>query len=174
MQIKLIFLVGVLITVIVALGFGGFVLYRQNRILAELQAKINIITVNNISNVSKPAAVDLEAIKEQAREAIIDSEKVIAGEIKSIENNALTIEVQTSDFKGLLASDPQKPTAVALVTKSYRVVVDKTTKFSSGLKLSDFKVGDLVRIAAGQSIYNAESFVAVKIEKIKINFPTGQ
>ena len=174
MQTKSIFLGIVLVIVIVALGFGGVVLYRQNRTLAELQGKVNIILANNVPNTSQPVGVDLEAAKEQVRETIINSEKVIAGEIKKIENNALTVEAQTSDFKGLSAIDPQKPIAVALVTKSYRIAVDKDTKFSPGLKLSDFKVGDLVRITAGQSIYNTESFVAAKIEKIKINLSTGQ
>lgn len=164
---NLYFIIGAVL-VLGALVFIAVTINKQNQVIAELRDELNQISAANTGSNSQAL---LEFQKKQAREAVISSERAISGEIKKKENNTLSIATQVADFQAVAATDFQKPAAVPLVAKTYRVIVDKNTKFGSGVTLAGLKEGDFVRVTADQAIYGVDSFTAIKIEKNQANLP---
>ena len=92
------------------------------------------------------------------------SVKFVAGRVRQITGNVLSIETVTPDFSKVKAEDIKNmdPKSVPVIKKTYQVSVNGQTEFPDK-KLEDIKTGDIVQAFSDNLVSDVSEFTATKI-----------
>lgn len=146
----------ILITIIIGLIIiGGFLLYQQQRSIADLEKQI----LGGTASVSSEPMIfnEAEKIKKELKD-----ETSIRGIIKQILDGMLIVEAEIVDLSKLDNLDYSESVELPALQKSYGVELDEDTVFIEG-QLSDLKAGDFVFILSNKSIYDTDELTAVEV-----------
>ncbi|MFZ2831688.1 MAG: hypothetical protein WAZ40_00880 [Minisyncoccia bacterium] len=146
-----------------------YVVYGQGLKIASLEAEKVVVVAQkepskelNQEELAKLSSAEVAKSNKGIQQSIIDANKSITGEIKSITENMLLVEAVVTNIANIEQVDFSKPSNVGFIKKTYQVTVAPETIFTKE-KLAQLKVGDIIAVTSDVSVLMVDKFTAKEI-----------
>lgn len=152
---------------IVIIAAAVIIIFFQQKAINEIRSQLAPAKQS-----SQPASGASQNYNRPELEKMI---KIFSGEIKAISGNYLTVEAQLIDLSKPKNSDKLKSGQripllggdFGTLTKTFKVLVDEKTVLEAK-KLADLKIGDMVRVASNESIYDNSEITAFSVSTVNL------
>ncbi len=151
-----------------------YVVYGQSIKIASLEAEKVVVVAQkepskeiNQEELAKLSSAEVAKSNKVIQQSIIETNKSITGEIKSITENMLLVEAVVANIANIELVDFSKPSNLGFVKKTYQVSVAPTTIFAKE-KLAQLKVGDIIAVTSDVSVLMVDKFIAKEVTVFNI------